>query len=89
MAPLNFLGLATTGSLLPKNARHKQTMLLRRARTQLILTKQASLKLSDLFVFLEKMPDELERMRYTNAWTRTNMATFISVGVIPRKYIHI
>lgn len=49
------------------------------ARIRLILRERAGLKLRDLLVFLEKMPDDLESMRYTNAWTRTNIATFINM----------
>ncbi|KAF5446245.1 hypothetical protein F2P56_031885 [Juglans regia] len=53
----------------------------REAIIRLMLVERSRLKLRDLFFSsLEKMVDDLERMRYTKAWTRANMATFISMS---------
>ena len=57
------------------------------ARILLIVTERGGLKLNDLLVVLEKMLDDLERMRYTKACTRTNMPTFISMCPNPLSII--
>lgn len=53
----------------------------REAIIRLMLVVRSRLKLGELFFLsLEKMGDDLERMRYTKAWTKINMPTFSSMS---------